>query len=226
LLISCAFDHFQAGKSFSRKRDDQLAIQDNLETQYDEVIGYIRGYLEYVLTIIDRSGLKKTSAGKARLKLTIDPFNLPAKLQDQVPKVATEEEKQHEYYQAMISRDQASKFSVEMLEKFPRVRFDLLSKFNTLKQPDISMFDSSHLTGIAFAMVGGLFQFMPRLLFEYPVLDLIGFLCYITAMVIIYPRWTRHGIERKQHQYEKYILTFAALVQGTAMGAGPVDSES
>ena len=200
-----------------------MDIEGNLESQYEEVIEYIRGYLDYVLTIIDRSGLKRTSAGKARLKLTVDPFNLPAPVQAALPGIATEQEKNLPYYQAMISRDQASAFGAQLLERFPNVHFDVLSKFNQLKQPDISMFDSSHLTGIAFAMMGGLFQFAPRLLMEYPILDIIGLVFYIVAMIIIYPRWTKHGIERKQHQYETYILTFTSLVQGTlgkAPGAG------
>lgn len=186
---------------------------DNLEAQYDTVIAYIRGYLEYVFTIIDRSGLRKTGAGRSRLKLSIDPFNLPAKLQTAAASTATAEEKSLEYYQVMISRDQASEFSKDLLVRFPAVNFDRLLRFNALKQPDISMFDSSHLSGLAFGMIGGLFQFMPRLLIEYPVLDVIGLVCYVIAMTIIYPRWTRHGIERKQHQHERYILSFTSIVQ-------------
>ncbi|MEP7273362.1 MAG: hypothetical protein ABI882_17820 [Acidobacteriota bacterium] len=185
-----------------------------LEAQYDAVVKYIRGYLEYVLSVIDRSALKRTGAGRTRLKLNIDPFNLPDSVQAAVAKVATPEEKSHEFYDAMVSRDQAAAFSVDLIKRFPGVKFDQLVRFSALKQPNISMFDSSHLSGLAFGLMGGVFQFMPRLLIEYPLLDIVGLGFYLAAMAIIYPRWTRHGIERKEHLHEKYILTYTSIVQG------------
>lgn len=185
----------------------------NLEARYESVLAYIRGYFEYVYAVIDRSGLKKTGVGRSRLKMTVDPFNLPDALQAAVAKVATEEEKSHGYYEIMVSRDQAAAFSEDLMKKFPDQNFDQLVRFNTLKQPDISMFDSSHLAGLAFGLMGGVFQFMPRILIEYPVLDLVGLGFYVVAMSIIYPRWTKHGLDRKQHQNERYILSFTSIVQ-------------
>lgn len=185
----------------------------NLQLQYEEVVGYIREYFTFVFNIVDRSGIKHTAIGKSRLKMSINPFHLTPEIQAAAQKFATEQEKSHAFYAAMVSQDQAGMFSNALKKRFPEVNFDQITRFNALKAPTVSIFDVGHMGGLAFGLIGGVFQFLPRLLLEHPMLDVIAFGCYVGAVLTLYPKYAKHSIAKKQHQYETYILSYAAIME-------------
>lgn len=187
-------------------------MDDSLQSQSQRVIDYILRYMDFVYGLIERSGIKRTALGRAMLEQAVDPLAPTERIRAAAGGAATEEEKKHEYFAILMSQNAVDRFSAELLKQFPDVDFNKLARLNAITTPVFSHLDLHNLSGMAFMIMGGMMQFVPRLLDRSLRFDAVAFLFYITGVLIIYPRWAKHGLKRKIHQRAMYVLEYTAIV--------------
>jgi hypothetical protein len=192
----------------------------NLERQYQEVIAYIETYVAFVEGIAVRVKQSKPKNLSAWQRLTLDPLKLPDSVIAAIPAFATDDEKQHVFYQVILSDDPTDRLSEALRTEFAQLEFAKVKRLHDLNQPKAGgPSNMSNLVGLVLAIVGGILRSIspspgaePS---QHTLLERITFWVIVAGLVylliVLVPKWFRHARRKEAHNFADYVLTYTYI---------------
>jgi hypothetical protein len=206
----------------------------NLQAQYDQVITYFLEYRVFADRLINRYGkslkdeLFVEYVEMVSTIIALDPLinKNPSTNRQRIAKVATESEKQNEYFDIVISDYFLDSLASHILARFPEFDFGKLKKLHDLKKEQFTRFNAAQIVGAVLAVATLLLKSVPESVvsrvIEYSTFELYVFLATIGLtlylFVFILPLWLKISSAQKKQRVIGDILSYITIKQGEKKG--------
>jgi hypothetical protein len=204
----------------------------NLEQEYDEVVSYIKEYLAFPLKIVRRRSshpfrfLLTSYSNMGRSFKVLYSFNpmsgkSPSAYKDFVERLASESEKNEEYYKILISEYPMDALSESIKNKFKKIDFEKLLKAHERRGFVFTGFGMKEALGFILATAGLILKTVPQKIVEqvfqmtyedfevtlfWGMLFLAGY-----AFIILFPHWMKIINSRNIYNQVGYILKYMVI---------------
>lgn len=196
------------------------AKRNALEREYDEVIAFIEAYVAFVSAILRRVPVSNSRLVGSWRKTMLNPLRIPDAARDQIPAVATPEEKGDPFYGVVMSELPTDALSDLVRARFPHARFRKIKRLHDLNSPLGSASGLSNLIGLVLGIVGAILRSLsptpgPEPSTHTP-LERVTFWVIVAAavyfLVVMIPKWFRHSRSKATHKFADYVISYIAII--------------
>ncbi|HKQ06911.1 MAG TPA: hypothetical protein VJ464_17410 [Blastocatellia bacterium] len=208
-------------------------MNQNLESQYDEVISYLDRYREFAQRISNRLfifnpnsplrffGLLKEFS--TILKQT-NPLSgrTPEFYKRWVSDIATDEEKQGEFFSILVSDYSIDSLCERLEAQFPHVDFGKIKKLHEVKKSQLTRFNATQVIGAILAVATALLKSVPAdVVKQYiPYERFESFVFWVTVVALTYlvlvmlPIWIKYSKAKRVHQSAGDVMAYMVIKRG------------
>jgi hypothetical protein len=213
-------------------------MKDNLEQQFDEVIGYVGEYWRLLKKLRLRSLSRivykahtmipivvKYGGGIGKTNQDILSGRTPERVKEIIGILANEEEKHTEFYEALISDYSIDQISRNMEKRFGNVDFGKIKKLHEMRRGKFLKFSFWQYAGFALVVASLILKTVPKKVVEYkpePEMkyeDFEVWVFWISMVVTAYliltliPIWWSFRKNKQKHDFISEVLEYCSLKQ-------------
>jgi len=214
----------------------------NLESQYDQIVGYIARYRTFLRDIGSRVS---TLPFRAPLKYFRFVIQIPRMVRQVNPlsgknldlnrslvtEYATEQEQKSEYYVVAVSDYPTDTMSDSLKLRFGDMDFEKLRKIHDQRKIRLARFSITQILGYIAAGFAAILKSVPKKVVEdwfqveYEDFEIWLFVLMVVLLVYVVlfllPQWVKIAIARRTHQYVGDILEYTAIKYSRSGGTEP-----